>query len=37
MEVGRIHDNDISFNFDIAGLAEFCGMEFSRIAVEISA
>jgi hypothetical protein len=34
VEVGRIRDNGIRFDFDLAGLAEFYGLELSRLAVD---
>jgi hypothetical protein len=34
VEVVRFQDNDIRFDFDLAGFAEFYGMELGRIFVD---
>jgi hypothetical protein len=34
VEVGRIRDNGIRFDFELAGFAEFYGMELGRIFVD---
>ncbi len=34
VEVVRFQDTGITFGFDLAGLAEFYGMEFGRIFVD---
>ena len=34
VEVERIRDNGITFDFELAGLAEFYGMELGRILVD---
>ena len=34
VEVVRFQDTGVTFDFDLAGLAEFYGMEISRLAVD---